>query len=189
MGGSKSSGGSDLSGLAKQLVKEGKPVRRGIIENLVDILGGGSGAANLPMIQSAVAQSKDATAQSLKQLNDQFAESKIAGTPFAENISSQARIAGNQQTAGIPSHIAQAFLQAFGAPAAYGGAATGLGGMAAGANAGNAFLGNLTGLGSGIGSMIGKGGSGGGIGSMFGKGGGLGKSASADLDAALAAAL
>lgn len=168
----KSSGTGGIAKLMGKAFKEGAPIRAGIKSNLLDILGGGSGAANLPMVQSAVAASKDATAQSLRQDANSATAWRTAGTPFAENVSSQARIAGNQATAGIPSQIAQHFLAAFGAPAAYGTQATSasLAGASAQENAGK--LGALGGLGQGLGSMFGKGGAGTNWLSSLGKGSG-----------------
>ncbi len=162
--GGKSSGKGGSGGIEKlvgKAYKEGQPIRNEVKTNLLDILGGGSGAANLPMAQSALAQSKDATAQSLRQIDERTGTMPgVAGTPFAENISSQARIAGNQASAAIPGNLAKFFLGTFGPPAAYGtqGAALGAGGAAA-QQSGNKMS-ALGGLGQGVGSLLGKGGAG-----------------------------
>lgn len=184
-GGSSSSGAADtLANLSKQLFNEGKPVRKGIDSQIMDILGGGTAASTLPMAQTAISNSKQAESQALQQIGNGALLSKIAGTPFAENIASQARMTGNQATAGIPSQIAQFFLSGF-APEAWGSAGQGLSGLGTAGQLGvqkdAASLGMLGDLGKAAGSIFGKGGAGGGassgggilsgLGSIFGKSG------------------
>ena len=190
-GGSASDAPDKLADLAKQAFNEGKGVRKTIFDQLGDVLAGGNAASTLPMAQTAINNSKMAESNALTQIGNQAAMGKIAGTPFAENISSQARIAGNQNTASIPSQVAQFFLGGFG-PTAWGGQSAGLQGMGTAAQIGAGINENALGmfgkLGSAAGSVLGKGGGAGGIGAAMGKGG-MGKGEAAGLDAALAGAL
>jgi hypothetical protein len=198
MGGGKKGGGSDplkqLSKESKQLFQEGTPIRKSMADQTLEVLNGGAGAfsptgtpgnafaAALPIFQSSVAQSQDATARTLQQLNEQFAGSKIAGTPFASRAMADARMAGNQATAGIPAQLAQKYLFGLGPLIGYNAAQTSIGGLAGGSQAFQGGqhdqLGMLSQLGSGLGSIMGKSGGsagkGAGLGASLGKGGAAG---------------
>lgn len=63
--------------------------------------------AQIPLIQRSVESSRAATSGALRGLEGDIAKSPgLGGTPFAARLRSQTRMAGDQQTAGIPTQIA-----------------------------------------------------------------------------------
>lgn len=109
-GGETPSSSKALERIATQMNKEVTPLRRDYIQQLEQILRGGTSQAQLPIIQSAMESSRKATSDALRQSESSLASSGLAGTPFGEGILAQTRMSGEAGTAAIPSSLAQQLL-------------------------------------------------------------------------------
>ena len=78
------------------------------------VAGGGGGTSNaggtLPILQSAIEQSKLGTSKALQMGEKGLAKYGLAGTPFAQTQLNQIRTQGEQQTASIPGDLMQKFI-------------------------------------------------------------------------------
>lgn len=67
--------------------------------------------ARIPIIQTAVEQSKNALSQGLQQTEEQLALSGILKSPFGQRILAGQRIEGESAIGAIPTNIAQGMIQ------------------------------------------------------------------------------
>ncbi len=72
--------------------------------------GGGGAISALPILTSALEQSKQAGSRAMEKTRGELAAGKLGGSPFAENILAQQKVTSAQQTAGIPAQIAEKFI-------------------------------------------------------------------------------
>lgn len=102
---------------------------------------GGYGAALLPIAQTAIERSKQATSQAVQGLTQQAASMKGGGadSPFFQRNIAQARILGDQQTSQIPSRITEQFLMNV-LPLAFGQSATATQGLSSAAGIGGSLM-------------------------------------------------
>lgn len=113
MGGGKGNNNSAdrLSNLAKLFAQETTPLRREMNDQFLEALTTGGVEARIPMINKAVESSRQATSNTLRQLDQQLAMSGLAGTPFGQQMRTGALQTGEQQTAGVPFNIIGQLLQ------------------------------------------------------------------------------
>jgi len=114
MGGGKgggNSGSKKLEKIAKNFYDETTPLRQEMQDQFLEALTTGGVEARIPMVNKAVESSRQATSNTLRQLDTQLAQSGLAGTPFGQQIQTQALQSGNQQTAGVPFNIIAQLLQ------------------------------------------------------------------------------
>lgn len=73
----------------------------------------GGGSMFLPIAQTAIEQSRQATARAVKGMGESFAGMQGGGVsnPFAMNAMAQARMQGDQATSQIPSRIIEQYMQ------------------------------------------------------------------------------
>lgn len=102
---------AQLIDLASGFAKETSGLRKDLVSQFAEILKTGGSQATVPIISKAVEASKQATSNTLKQLDEQLTTQKLAGTPFGAMVKAQTAQAGNQATSQVPTGIAQAFLQ------------------------------------------------------------------------------
>lgn len=79
----------------------GQAARNTALSQLNEGLQTGGIGARIPVIQRAIEASKSSTAAGLRGLDERFASSRIAGTPFAERIRAGAATEGAARTADI----------------------------------------------------------------------------------------
>lgn len=100
-----------LINMAQQFAGETQGIRRELISQFANVLKTGGSQATIPIIGKAVEASKQATSQSLRQLDEELARTGLAGTPFGVAAKGQATTAGNLATSQVPTNIIQQFLQ------------------------------------------------------------------------------
>ena len=103
------------TGMAERAFGAIEPVREQLGAQIGEALRTGGVGAQLPIIQQAVEQSRAATANTLSGQRQELARSGLTDTPFASTALAGTELKGNQQTAGIPSQLAQ-WLIAMAAP-------------------------------------------------------------------------
>lgn len=116
MGGGGKGGGNEsseaLGAIANAFFTETTPLRQQLIGQYSEALQTGGSEARMPVIQKAQEQSRQATSNTLAGLDAQLAQSRLAGTPFGEQIRANALQQGQQATAAVPTNIvAQMFQQ------------------------------------------------------------------------------
>lgn len=98
-----------LRGAGLGMLRKTKRPRNEILKQLTEALTTGGVKAKIPLIQQAVSQSQQATAAGLAQTSEQLAARNIGG-PFASRILAGQRMAGEQETARLPTQIAESFI-------------------------------------------------------------------------------
>ena len=96
-----------------------KLIRTEAIEKILPVLSGqvlealktGGVGAQIPLIQRSVEASRGATASALRQTGEELTRTGQAGTPFGQSTLANLRLAGETDTAQIPTDLAQQFLQ------------------------------------------------------------------------------
>lgn len=101
----------DLARLAKKFSKETKGLRKETISQMFEALTTGGVDARIPIINQAVERSKQATSASMRGLDETFAQSGLAGTPFAARAKTETAAQGRQAESQIPTQIVQQILQ------------------------------------------------------------------------------
>lgn len=113
-GGKGSSNNTDTSAqlgqLAQTLFNETSPIRSELLGQGLEALRTGGIGAQIPMISRAIESSKSQLSQDLTGMQESLASTRLVGTPFAQHILGQGRIAGNQGIANIPTNYAQNFI-------------------------------------------------------------------------------
>lgn len=104
------SASSALEDIGKQLFTESQPVRQELFGQILEGLQTGGIGAKIPIIQRAVEESRIAQTQSLRQLDDQIAQGRLAGTPFGERLRADANIGANATTSRVPTDVVRDFL-------------------------------------------------------------------------------
>ena len=79
-----SAGAQGLYRLAEQFAAETTGVRTGLLEAMQEVLS--TGGSTLPIVSSAVEGSRKASSRALSQVEEELAQSGLAGTPYGENI-------------------------------------------------------------------------------------------------------
>lgn len=102
---------NDLNDIARQFFAETSPLRRNLIGQFDEALTTGGVDARIPLISRSQEQSRQATSNSLRQIDDQLAQNNLAGTPFGERIRAETLQSGEQSTAQIPTNIVMQMLQ------------------------------------------------------------------------------
>lgn len=98
-----------LKSQGERLFRQSAQPRKAILSQLTEALQTGGVKSKIPLIQQAVSQSNQATAAGLRQTGEQLAQRNIGG-PFASRILAAQRLSGEQQTARIPTQIAESFI-------------------------------------------------------------------------------
>lgn len=103
-----------LGRLANKLLTESSPVRQALLGQQLEALRTGGVGARVPIIQNAVAASRQATGDALQQEQGTLATQGLAGTVFGNRILNQGRILGDTATSRIPTDYASKLIE--GAP-------------------------------------------------------------------------
>jgi hypothetical protein len=110
-GGKDNKAGDKLGKIAKQFFGETTPLRNELIDQMMEALTTGGVGARIPLIGAAEEKSRQATSNTLRQMDQSLAQSGLAGTPFGEMMKSQTRQGGQQQLAQISPNYIGAMLQ------------------------------------------------------------------------------
>ena len=103
--------GQILGQIAEQINGEADPSRQLMFKQLQSVLKGDLfGKGSIPLIQSGVQASRQATAGGMESARGALASSGAANSPFAAAILGQIQASGNQATAQVPIQIAQGIL-------------------------------------------------------------------------------
>ena len=100
----------ELSAFTKEIRETSKPVRDEVFGQVLEALKTGGVGAQIPSIQRSVEASRGATAQALRGTEEDLAASGLGRTAFGQRALAETRLAGEQQTAQIPTLMAQDFL-------------------------------------------------------------------------------
>lgn len=115
-GGGKGGGGGSGQDLLGQTISdlsgETKPVRDVLTSQFLEALQTGGIGARIPLITAAQDQSRAGTARALTGAQNQLTQMGLARSPFAGAALANIRQQGDQQTALIPSEVAQGFIGA-----------------------------------------------------------------------------
>lgn len=117
----------EIANFARGMLKQTGPLRREVIGQGMEALRTGGVKAQIPMIQQAVSQANQATAQGLKQTAGDLAAKNIGG-PFASRLLAQQRMGGEQLAAAIPTQMAEKIINRT-LPFAQGMMSAGMGGL------------------------------------------------------------
>lgn len=98
-----------LQSMGERLFNQGSPARKTILSQLQEALKTGGVGAKIPLIQQAVSASNQANSAALKSTSEQLAQRNIGG-PFASRILAAQRLTGEQNTARLPTSIAENFI-------------------------------------------------------------------------------
>lgn len=98
-----------LLNAAQTILRQTGPVRKELLGQTLEALKTGGVGAQIPIIQRAVEQSKEATGQALKGTSDQAAAGGVTG-PYLQSILAATRMKGEQNTSQIPTEIASNFI-------------------------------------------------------------------------------
>lgn len=96
----------------RQMLRQTKAPRQLMLRQLTEALRTGGVGAKIPAIQQAVSRSNQATASMTAQTAEQMASKNIGG-PFAARTIAGMRLAGAQQSAAIPTEMAQQLIGQF----------------------------------------------------------------------------
>lgn len=100
----------ELAARGSAMLKQGGRIRKEALRQGLAVLRTGRvGAERLPMVQQAVSQSRQATAQSVGTTQAELARRNVTG-PFAGRALAGVRQAGAARTAAIPTDIAQSVI-------------------------------------------------------------------------------
>ena len=142
---SAASGGKEIPGVLKQALAQGlqqaqtqsrglfqtqQPIRKELSGQILEALRTGGVGAQIPVVQRAVENTKQATSGALRNTESALQGGNLMNTPFGQTILAQQRQSGAQAASNIPTDIARAFIG--GAPEFIGTA----GGQAAGLSGG-----------------------------------------------------
>ena len=109
-----------LVNLIQTVQGETDPVRRELGRQYMEALQTGGVGAQIPLINAAQQQSRQATSQALQNTTANLGRAGLARTPFGQQTLAGVNLSGQQATGMLPSQITSQFLQ--GAPAfAFGG--------------------------------------------------------------------
>lgn len=95
---------------AKKLFEETTPVRQELFNQILEGLQTGGIQAKIPIIQSALEQSRGAASNALRQTDESLAQSGLSGTPFGERTRQEGRIQSEAGLAQIPTNVVRDFL-------------------------------------------------------------------------------
>lgn len=98
------------SKLAQGLFQETAPLRSEMFGQFLEGLRTGGIGAQIPIIQRAIEQSRLATSNTMRQIDEQMATSGVAGTPFGQSVRAGALMQGAQAESQVPTNILQQFL-------------------------------------------------------------------------------
>lgn len=96
----------------RQMLRQVAPARKLMLKQLTEALRTGGVGAKIPMIQQAVSRANQATASMTAQTAEQLASKNIGG-PFAARTIAGMRLAGAQQSAAIPTQMAEQLIGQF----------------------------------------------------------------------------
>lgn len=82
-----------------------------LLGQITEALRTGGIGAQIPIIQQSVSASNQAASDALRQTRDSLAQSGLSRTPYGQSILAGTRMQGAQQTAAIPTQIAQSFIE------------------------------------------------------------------------------
>jgi hypothetical protein len=99
-----------LSTMASQLFSETDPTRKLLGEQFAEALSTGGVGAHIPIINRAVENSRVATSNTLRQLDDSLGKFNLAGTPYGQAIRANTLLGGELATGNIPTDFAKAFI-------------------------------------------------------------------------------
>lgn len=100
-----------LVNMAQQFNEETSPLRGEFIGQLMEAITTGGAGAQIPLISKATEQSRLATSQAMKQVDERLAASGLSGTPFGEQTAAQTLLSGELATANIAPNMAMQFIQ------------------------------------------------------------------------------
>lgn len=98
-----------LAGQGQALFKQTSQPRKLLLRQMTEALRTGGVKAKIPLIQQAVSQSQQATSQATRQTSEELASRNIGG-PFASRMLAGTRLAGAQNTAQIPTRVAEGLI-------------------------------------------------------------------------------
>ena len=99
-----------LSTMASQLFSETDPTRKLLGEQFAEALSTGGVGAHIPIINRAVENSRVATSNTLRQLDDSMGKFNLSGTPYGQAIRANTLLGGELATGNIPTDFAKAFI-------------------------------------------------------------------------------
>lgn len=94
----------------RQLFRTARPIQKEFGAQTLEALRTGGVGAQIPIIQRAVEQTRQAGAQGLRATEESLAQRNLGGTPFGERILAQTRQQGRLAAAQIPTQFAQQFI-------------------------------------------------------------------------------
>lgn len=100
-----------LGRLATKLLRESSPVRQELLGQQLEALRTGGVGARIPIIQNAVAASKQATGDAVQNTQSQLATQSLGGTVFGNRLLQEAKMSGDQATARIPTDYASTIIK------------------------------------------------------------------------------
>lgn len=95
----RASTGKMVEGMANQFNAKAAPIQGQLFEQLQALLAGGNSSMMLPLISSALDQTKSAGSQTMNQTSESLAQAGLAGTPLGEMIKAKTQAGVNQQNA------------------------------------------------------------------------------------------
>jgi len=107
------SGSKALENIALQIESESRPSRQEMFRQVFEGLTTGGIGARIPIISKAQEASKVATARTLRSTEADLARGNLVGTPFGARTLAETRLAGELETAGIPTRETARIIETF----------------------------------------------------------------------------
>jgi hypothetical protein len=92
------------------LFNETDPTRKLLGDQFAEALSTGGVGAHIPIINRAVENSRMATSNTLRQLDDSMGRFNLSGTPYGQAIRANTLLGGELATGNIPTDFAKAFI-------------------------------------------------------------------------------
>jgi hypothetical protein len=112
-GGASTSGSQALENLTSQLTAESAPSRQEMFRQVLEGLQTGGIGARIPIVSAGQEASRLATSRALQGTTESLSRSRLVGTPFGERVLAETRMAGELETAGIPTRDTARIIETF----------------------------------------------------------------------------
>lgn len=112
-GRTQTSGSQALENLTAQIGQETGPVRQEMFRQVLEGLQTGGIGARIPIVSAAQEQSRLATSRALQGTTESLSRGQLVGTPFGERVLAETRLAGEMDTATIPTRETARIIETF----------------------------------------------------------------------------
>ena len=106
-------GSQALESIALQIESESRPSRQEMFRQVLEGLRTGGIGARIPIVSAGQEASRLATSRALQGTTESLVRSRLAGTPFGERVMAETRLAGEMETAGIPTRETARIIELF----------------------------------------------------------------------------